>query len=591
MCGICFICCFSEDEIDGLVSSNQTLLSRRGPDCIDKRDIKIDELRLTFQGSVLWLQGDEPSPQPFEDSHGNLLLWNGDILAGYEISKEISDTKYISEALASKDEDEMILFFSKIKGPWSFVYFRKEEKRLYFGRDMFGRHSLLWQKPQEDCPVFMVSSVSHRKESVQEVPALGIYFLDLDSKRVLSDFCVSLIPWSHKVLKGLGDLESFIRVEQRTIVSPVVNPLNTTVADDTTTDFLRSLPCSLGKADTEHLYSSMKIEIDNLLNVLCYSVQRRVDKCPQRCKNCTRSMECNHSKIAVLFSGGVDSAMIALILDTCVDVGESIDLLNVAFAQKHSANGNEKNTKANTKIKDSKLETRHDTPLDYDVPDRITGRECWRQLQGIRPNRKWNFVEINVTSEELAEERASHISHLVAPLMSVLDDSIGCALWFGGRGQGFIAGNPYTSPARVLLCGMGADEQLGGYARHRVRFNDGGWAALLEEIDLEISRIPTRNLGRDNRILADHGRAPRFPYLDEDVVSFLNTLPIWMKANLDMPRGLGEKLILRVAASRLGLTIAAGLPKRAIQFGSRIAKLENSKEKGSDSCTRLLSNS
>lgn len=56
---------------------------------------------------------------------------------------------------------------------------------------------------------------------------------------------------------------------------------------------------------------------------------------------------------------------------------------------------------------------------------------------------------------------------------------------------------------------MGADEQLGGYSRHRGRFSAGSWPALLEEIDMEISRIHTRNLGRDNRILADHGRAPR----------------------------------------------------------------------------------
>nr|XP_053646974.1 asparagine synthetase domain-containing protein 1-like [Cherax quadricarinatus] len=144
------------------------------------------------------------------------------------------------------------------------------------------------------------------------------------------------------------------------------------------------------------------------------------------------------------------------------------------------------------------------------------------------------------------------------------------------------------NPPQVLLCGMGADEQLGGYSRHRARFTAAGWSALLEEISLEISRIHTRNLGRDNRILSDHGRAPRFPYLDEDVVNFLNSLPVWIKANLYLPRGVGEKLVLRVAAAHLGLTAAAVLPKRAIQFGSRIAKLENSRERGSDPCVRLV---
>lgn len=79
----------------------------------------------------------------------------------------------------------------------------------------------------------------------------------------------------------------------------------------------------------------------------------------------------------------------------------------------------------------------------------------------------------------------------------------------------------------------------------------------------------------------------RFPYLDEEVVSFLNGLPVWEKAELSLPRGLGEKLLLRLAARQMGLCASAVLPKRAMQFGSRIAKLENSHEKASEKCSRL----
>ena len=54
----------------------------------------------------------------------------------------------------------------------------------------------------------------------------------------------------------------------------------------------------------------------------------------------------------------------------------------------------------------------------------------------------------------------------------------------------------------------------------------------------------------------------------------------------DRERGIGEKILLRAVAHILGLTKTSLHLKRAIQFGSRIAKLENRKEKASDQAVR-----
>lgn len=72
----------------------------------------------------------------------------------------------------------------------------------------------------------------------------------------------------------------------------------------------------------------------------------------------------------------------------------------------------------------------------YDVPDRKTGERAYLELCRMNHRRKWNFIKINVTQEELARERRERIQRLIYPLSTVLDDSIGCALWFAARGKG-----------------------------------------------------------------------------------------------------------------------------------------------------------
>ena len=130
----------------------------------------------------------------------------------------------------------------------------------------------------------------------------------------------------------------------------------------------------------------------------------------------------------------------------------------------------------------------------------------------------------------------------------------------------------YTSRARVVLVGIGADEQMAGYGRHRVTFERGGYGALRKELKMEKSRLWTRNLGRDDRCISHHGKEARFPFLDENVVAYLNSLDVTELCDMTKPQGLGDKMILRLVAKHIGVTQCSGLVKRAIQFGSRIAK-------------------
>lgn len=113
-------------------------------------------------------------------------------------------------------------------------------------------------------------------------------------------------------------------------------------------------------------------------------------------------------------------------------------------------------------------------------------------------------------------------------------------------------------------------------------------------MQLDVDRIHTRNLGRDDRVISSHGKEARYPFLSMSLVAYLSSLPVSLKTD---PRislqnttntiplstegdglrigGLpGDKLLHRLAARKLGLLEVSTRAKRAMQFGSRSARME-----------------
>jgi asparagine synthetase B (glutamine-hydrolysing) len=112
---------------------------------------------------------------------------------------------------------------------------------------------------------------------------------------------------------------------------------------------------------------------------------------------------------------------------------------------------------------------------------------------------------------------------------------------------------------------------------------------------MDVDRIHTRNLGRDDRVISSHGKEARYPFLSMTLLSYLSSVPVRLKVD---PRVIGrdpnneetelhtegdsliiqglpgDKLLHRLAARKLGLWGAAGRAKRAMQFGSRSARME-----------------
>ena len=94
------------------------------------------------------------------------------------------------------------------------------------------------------------------------------------------------------------------------------------------------------------------------------------------------------------------------------------------------------------------------------------------------------------------------------------------------------------------------------------------------QLQLELDRLPSRNLGRDDRIISCHGKETRHPFLSLSVVNFVANLPVYVKVDPRLEVGLGDKMLLRLVARKLGLEVASRRKKRAMQFGSHSARME-----------------
>jgi len=478
------------------------------------------------------MQGDEPCPQPaLDDSSDCVLLWNGDAFQGLECTPGESDTSALLKRLAqAEDDDQIASILADIRGPFAFIFYKNGS--LWFGRDVLGRHSLVVSQ-SEAGQSLTLCSLATSGESV-EVPAVGFFQISLGQR----PFKAVLRRFQDAQLELIEKLPFEVNASSQVLQSKVAHPsLSGELADFSWRERAIAQDWPEEKVFATFLQNEGQFLAQSLVEKLQKAVKVRLETRPVG------------SRVAVLFSGGLDSAVLAALADRVLAEDEPLDLINVAFAE--------------------------------NAPDRLTARKAKEELSSINPKRRFRLVECDVNVEELARMRRERISAILAPSDSVLDDSIGCAVWFAARKKGCVDGQPHLSAARVLLLGMGADEQLAGYSRHRATFDKAGLLGLTEELRLELARIGERNLGRDDRVASDHGVAARYPFLDEDVVAFLSSLKTTEKADLRLPRGCGEKLLLRAAAwGVLGLKATAREAKRAIQFGSRIAKAEYKKEKG-----------
>ncbi|KAJ2366439.1 hypothetical protein H4S01_002710 [Coemansia sp. RSA 2610] len=542
------VCDDSEQIWTRLTAAN----SRRGPDAHNQVTVQLPSATVRLGAHVLHLRGPHTQPQPMvSETTGDVLCWNGEVFAGLDIGSSNDGALLLQEIERQKTLDPqhyILQTFSRIEGPYAFVYLDRAQNHLWFARDYLGRRSLLSRKL--GARGLLISSVADRvdeQNSWIELPAQVIYRVDLASAEP-DPFAFVEYPWHYARTDLHADGGSPLTMPFGCVNQEISSGALLASGDGPQTRQLSDLAELPDAADWQPY-------VDRLEHELTAAISARVSSIPANSGN---------ARVGLLFSGGVDCITIAALLTRILPPSEPIELFNVAFENPRQA--------------------KQQQPT-YAVPDRKTGVQGWRELQLLDPRRDWRFVEVDVPYAQ-AQAHMPHIRQLLVPADTVMDMSIALAIWFASRGRGTLVGAggsaEYVGRARVLLLGMGADEQLGGYSRHRSAWDAGGWPRLGQEIALDVRRIALRNLGRDDRVVSDNGKEARFPFLAAGVVDFLCDTPLNYKMDMRYPRGVGEKLLLRLLARRLGLVQASMLAKRAIQFGARTAKMESGQTRGQD---------
>jgi len=225
------------------------------------------------------------------------------------------------------------------------------------------------------------------------------------------------------------------------------------------------------------------------------------------------------SRVGIIFSGGVDSTILAKI---CMDLEVETELYTV---------GNENSQD----VKFAKKAAAHmSLPLHIKTVDETMVRGYTEPV--LNAIEELNIMKLGVGMPSYIASEMAHANGL-----------------------------------KVMLSGQGADELFAGYNRYLQFYHEKGEKAQ-EDLKEDVLNLYHVNLQRDDSVTMKNSVELRVPFLDMEVVELAMQIPMKYKIN-----GKDDKLrksILREVAADIGvMDDIVKRPKKAAQYGSGIHKI------------------
>ena len=222
-------------------------------------------------------------------------------------------------------------------------------------------------------------------------------------------------------------------------------------------------------------------------------------------------------KVAVAFSGGLDSSVVAYL---ACKIGVEVQLLHVSME-------NEEETEVAIKAAEA-----------IELP-----------------------LQVDLFKDSDLEKTLPKVVALIEEADPV-KAAIGASFYW-------VAEKALEAGFKVVLAGQGADELFGGYQRYVSEYCQNGDEKVRQTMFNDVLHIHESNLERDIKITAFHDVELRLPFGTYDLADYALSLPLDCKIEpkADTPR----KLVLRKMAQNIGMPSSiTEKPKKAVQYSTGI---------------------